>query len=364
MEHTFSKDITPARAWLKLTNRPIVIAGPCSAESKKQVLETAEALSKTTAVSIFRAGLWKPRSSPSSFQGLGEKALPWLNEAKKKTGLLTAVEVASPKHIELCLKNNIDVLWIGARTTVSPFSVEEITHALKGVDIPILIKNPVNPDINLWLGAIERFLKVGIHKLMAIHRGFNTYEKTFFRNHPLWEIPIELKRLMPELPIICDPSHIAGNVNYIEDIAQKALNLDFAGLMIETHPDPQNALSDASQQLSFNDFNRLLQNLKYPTALGNHHFEKKLESLRHEIDDIDIALLNLLYKRMKVVEKIGNYKKKHNITVLQIKRWSNIFAERLRLGKKLNLDEDFICDILKIVHKQSITTQHKIVSKK
>jgi len=356
-------DIEPLNAWIDNLNKPLFIAGPCSAESEKQVLNIASTLSKNKQVRIFRAGIWKPRTSPKSFQGHGAKALKWLKDVKEKTGLLTAVEVASPKHVEECLKNGVDVLWIGARTTVNPFSVEDIAKALSGVDIPVLIKNPLNPDIDLWIGAIERFYLSGIKKLAAVHRGFYTYEKTVYRNHPIWEIPIELKRLYPNLPLICDPSHIAGKANLVGGISQKALNLDFSGLMIEVHTNPRKAISDPEQQLNIKSFEKLLSSLSVRKETGDVYFEERLEELRLKIDDIDALMLNLLKSRMDIVKEIGKYKKEQNISILQIKRWNTIFNERTKLGLKLGLNEKFISDILKIVHENSIITQHKIMSK-
>lgn len=364
MNPLYSINVLPLSHWISDFNYPLVIAGPCSIESRSQAINTAREISQNPEVRIFRAGIWKPRSSPHSFQGRGNKALEWLKEVKEISRLHIAVEVASPKHVELCLKNNIDILWVGARTTVNPFLVDEIVSALSGTNIPVLIKNPVNPDINLWIGAIERFYLAGLKKIVAVHRGFNTYEKTSLRNHPIWEIPIELKRLLPSLPIVCDPSHIAGHTSFVPAIAQKALHLNFDGLMIETHNMPQKALSDPEQQLNPKELSALLESLMCPIKDGEDLFEKQLEFLRQDIDNIDISLLNLLKKRMDVVEKIGRYKKDNNISVLQIKRWNNIINERSELGAKLGLNNNFIKEILKRVHKESIQIQHNIMMNK
>jgi len=354
-------DFAPIGSWLSDYKYPLIISGPCSAESEEQVIMLAKTLSKVKHVRVFRAGIWKPRSRPHSFQGYGEKALKWLQHIKKESGLLTAVEVASPQHIELCLKNDIDILWIGARTTVNPFYVQNIAEALKGVDIPILIKNPINPDLDLWRGAIERVYNSGIKKIVAIHRGFNTFEKTPYRNNPIWEIPLELMRIYPTLPVICDPSHITGNRSFIEDISQKAIDLDMCGLMLETHFNPPKAISDAKQQITPLELETLLKTLSFRKKSGNISFQKQLEILRNDIDIIDIELLNLLKKRMDIVKKIGNHKKKNDITIYQVKRWDTIINERTELAKKLGLPDDFIIKILKLVHEESILLQHKIM---
>ena len=354
-------DFAPIESWLTNYKHPLIISGPCSAESEKQVILLAKALSKIKHVRVFRAGIWKPRSRPHSFEGYGEKALKWLQHIKEETGLLTAVEVASPEHVELCLKNNIDVLWIGARTTVNPFYVQNIVEALKGVDIPVLIKNPINPDLDLWRGAIERVYNSGIKKIVAIHRGFNTFEKTPYRNNPIWEIPLELMRIYPNLPVICDPSHITGNSAFINDISQKAFNLDMCGLMLETHFNPKDAISDALQQITPLELENLLTTLSFRKKSGNFSFQKQLEKLRNDIDIIDIELLNLLKKRMDIVTEIGNHKKVNDITIYQVKRWNTIINERSELAKKLGLRDDFIIKVLRLVHEESILLQNKIM---
>ncbi len=356
--------IEPLEKWVNDLKYPLIISGPCSAESEKQVIALAEALAKLKKVHIFRAGVWKPRTRANSFQGMGDEALKWLKKAKEISGLLTAVEVAHPKHVDACLKNDVDVLWIGARTTVNPFYVQDITNALKGSNIPVLVKNPINPDLELWIGAIERLYNAGINKIIAVHRGFNTYQKTIYRNDPIWDIPMELKRLLPQLPVICDPSHISGHSRYIFDISQKALNLDMCGLMIETHLDPENAITDARQQVTPDTLSLILKNLRFRNENGGMDFQMQLESLRNEIDTIDAELLNLLHKRLKVVEKIGHHKKKHNIAVYQVKRWNSIIRERTKLARELNLDDAFILKMLRLVHDESIAVQHKIMNKK
>ncbi|MFA5781414.1 MAG: chorismate mutase [Bacteroidales bacterium] len=374
----FTLDILPLHEWLDfdaclpcLPDRqaarqvhPLIISGPCSAESREQVLKTAHALAETKAVKIFRAGLWKPRTRPDSFEGVGAAGLAWMKQVKKETGLLTCVEVATPEHVELSVTNNIDILWIGARTTVNPFSVQEIAEALKGIDIPVMVKNPVNPDIGLWLGALERINHAGIRKIIAIHRGFYTYNSKPYRNSPIWEIPIELMRLCPELPVICDPSHITGNYLLLESVSQKAMDLEMDGLMIETHVNPQKALSDSGQQITPAELKELISKLvirnHYPENSG---FRDMLEQLRSEIDVIDAELIHLLSKRMHLVEQIGNYKKENNITILQIKRWNKVVRESLELGENLGLNKEFLVKLLRVIHEESIQKQTEIFNK-
>ena len=358
-------NIIPLKQWVNFSSRPLIISGPCSAESREQVLDTAKALANTGFVTIFRTGLWKPRTRPDSFEGVGEKGFQWLNEVKKETGLLTCVEVATPEHVELAVKNEIDILWIGARTTVNPFSVQEIADALKGIDIPVMIKNPVNPDLKLWLGAIERINNAGINKIIAVHRGFYSYESTPYRNAPIWEIPIELMRLCPNLTIICDTSHISGNTFLISSISQKALDLDMDGLMIESHIDPSSALSDKEQQLTPTELKNIFDQLVIRTnTTNNSEFINKLEELRFEIDKIDAELIQLLSKRMNIIEQIGEYKKENNITILQIKRWNNIIHESIEMGCKLGLDKEFLLSILRLIHEESIQKQTEIFKRK
>lgn len=342
---------------------PLIIAGPCSAESEKQITETAQLLSLNPKVKIFRAGIWKPRTRPDGFEGIGSIGLKWLKNIKESTGLLTAVEVATPSHIEECLKNEIDILWIGARTVGNPFSMQEIAESLKGFDIPVMIKNPLNPDLKLWIGAFERLNNVGINKLMAIHRGFSAYNSKPYRNAPYWEIPIELKRIVPELPIICDPSHIAGDPNLIAQISQRALDLEMNGLMIEVHPSPKEALTDAKQQLTPEVFNNLLDNLIFRSETGNNTFQHKLANLRAKIDIVDDELIQILAKRMQLVNEIGIFKKEHNITILQLKRWNEIINNRIEKAEQLGLDRNFILHLLEILHQESIQIQNDILNK-
>ena len=356
-------DILPLEEWLDIKEYPLVISGPCSAETEEQVLVTAKALSKITNVKIFRAGIWKPRTRPGSFEGVGVSGLKWLKKVKSETGLHTAVEVATPEHIDAALKNEVDILWIGARTVVNPFSLESLASALKGVDIPVMVKNPVNPDINLWIGALERINHSGIKKLVAIHRGFYFFDKTPYRNAPMWEIPIELKRIIPNLPVICDPSHICGRRELLSEVVQKALDLEMNGLMIESHIDPDNALTDQEQQISPEELYRLISSLVKRNKKGNIDFETKLEELRTEIDKIDVELINILSRRMSLVDEIGQYKKDHNITILQLKRWSNIVQDRLKTGLDSGLKKEFLQKLLEIVHIESIHRQTEIYRK-
>lgn len=341
---------------------PLIIAGPCSAETEQQVLNTAKKVNEIPNVKVFRSGIWKPRTRPGSFEGVGEKALNWLQKVKQKTDLKTTVEVATKEHIDICLKNRdaVDILWIGARTSSNPFSVQECANALKGVNIPVLIKNPINPDLNLWIGAIERFYKAGIKKLGAIHRGFYPFEKTELRNIPKWEIPIELKIKFPNLPVINDPSHISGDKDFIEFIAQKAMALNMDGLMIETHIDPENALSDSQQQITPEKLRIILKKLVFRKDLADDsEFNDLLEQYREQIDSIDFQILELLSKRMNIVENIGYYKDKNAVAIFQLKRWINIIKTRQEFGKNLGLSDDFIKMILQIVHNESIRIQTK-----
>lgn len=352
--------IDALETWIKTDNKPFIISGPCSAESEEQVLETAKELAKISAIKLFRAGVWKPRTRPNMFEGHGEIALKWLQIAKQETGLKTTVEVANPKHVELALKYNVDVLWLGARTVVNPFSVQEISESLKGVDIPVMVKNPLNPDLSLWIGALERLQQVGITKLAAIHRGFDFFKKSAFRNAPMWEIPIELKRLYPNLPILTDPSHIAGKRSLLAEISQKAFDLEMDGLMIESHYQPENALTDARQQITPSALNTLINNLIIRERKGDFEFETKLEEYRSEIDKLDAEMIDILARRLDVIDSIGKYKKENNITILQLKRWSNILQERLENGKNLGVDPDFLIKVLELVHKESILRQTRI----
>ena len=353
-------NILPLSDWLSLEDSPLVISGPCSAESQEQMLSTARQLKEIPEIKIFRAGIWKPRTRPGSFEGVGEKGLKWLQEVKEETGLLTTVEVANPGHVELALKNNVDILWVGARTVVNPFSLQELASVLQGVNIPVMVKNPVNPDIELWAGAIERMALSGINKLLAIHRGFYFSNKTPFRNAPMWEIPIELKRRIPNLPIICDPSHICGKRSLLKDISQKALDLEMDGLMIESHINPDKALTDPQQQITPSNLKILLDSLVSRKPEGNVEFETKLEKLRSEIDKIDAELIDILSRRMGIIDEIGTYKSQNNITILQLKRWRQIVEDRLGAGLESGLQEDFLQKLLEIVHVESIRRQTEI----
>ncbi len=350
--------------WATLKEKPLIIAGPCSAESEEQVMGTAFKLSRISDVAIFRAGIWKPRTRPNAFEGVGKKGLHWLQRVKKETGLPTAIEVANAHHVYEALKYGIDVLWIGARTSVNPFSVQEIANALQGVDVPVLVKNPINPDINSWIGALERIAQAGIKRLGAIHRGFSTIEKSPYRNAPKWEIPVELKRLMPEIPIICDPSHIAGNRDAIAELSQNALDLAMEGLMIESHIDPDNAVSDARQQITPDSLAAILSNLtiRRPEGDGTNGAEI-LNMLRREIDEVDWALLEILQRRTEITTKMGHYKKSHNMTILQVNRWQELLENRLQKARNLGIDEKMVKDIYQLLHKQSFKIQSDLLNK-
>lgn len=343
---------------------PLIIAGPCSAESEEQVLRTAHALKNIPQVKIFRAGIWKPRTRPNNFEGLGEIALPWLKKVKEETGLLVTTEVATAKHVELCLKNGVDILWIGARTTANPFSVQEIADALKGVDIPVMVKNPINADLQLWIGAIERLNLAGITKLMAIHRGFSVAEKLEFRNDPLWRIPMELKVKFPELPILCDPSHITGKRELIQKVCQKAMDLDMDGLIIETHPDPDKAWSDAAQQVTPANLEKIISSLSLKKEYSQDQtYTNELNDLREQIDRLDNELLHTLKFRRNVVEKIAKAKLDQNITALQRNRFDQLMKERMETGEKLGLPQEFIKEIFDAIHEQSVQVQTDLFEK-
>jgi chorismate mutase len=343
--------------------KPIIIAGPCSAESEEQVFNTAKALAKSNQVNMLRAGIWKPRTRPGNFEGIGEIGLKWLVDAGKAHNLPTTTEVANAKHVEQALKAGVDVLWIGARTTVNPFSVQDIADAVKGTNIPVMIKNPINPDIQLWVGAIERIAAAGINDISAIHRGFSSFEKTKFRNEPKWGIPIELMRLFPDLPIICDPSHIGGTRELIEPLSQKALDMNMAGLMIETHLTPDDAWSDAKQQITPKKLTEILSNLVVREKdIENPDFLTKLDTLRTQIDDSDQRLLEILAGRFKIISEIGQYKKENNTTILQSDRWFDILKKRKESGTELGMNEDFIDSLLKLIHKESVLLQTKIMN--
>jgi chorismate mutase len=349
--------------WRGYKSRPFLIAGPCSAETEEQVMETARQLAAIDQVSVYRAGIWKPRTRPNAFEGVGSEGLKWLRRVKQETGLLVGTEVANEKHVYEALKYGIDMLWIGARTSVNPFTVQEISDALQGVDVMVLVKNPINPDIELWIGAIERIAKAGITRIGAIHRGFSSYEKTVYRNQPNWQLPIELRRRIPDLPIICDPSHIGGARQYLHEISQKAMDLNFDGLMLESHINPEKALSDAAQQLTPNDLKELLSRLIYRSP--NPSDPKLLDvlgELRQQIDIYDDHLLDLMEKRMKVAETIGRYKKENNITILQSLRWDEIIRRAVIKGKEKGLSPELIDAIFKAIHQESINHQMKVMN--
>jgi chorismate mutase len=356
-------ETSPLREWDEYREKPFLISGPCSAETEEQVMDTARALAAMNKINIFRAGIWKPRTRPNSFEGVGVAGLKWLRSVKKETGLLVATEVANEKHVYEALKYGIDMLWIGARTSVNPFTVSEIADALKGVDVMVFVKNPINPDIELWIGALERVAKAGIKKLGAIHRGFSSYEKTTYRNQPNWQIPIELRRRIPDLPIICDPSHIAGSTEYIHEISQKAMDLNFDGLMIESHINPEKALSDAAQQITPNDLKELLSRLILRNVSpSDPKLLDVLGELRQQIDIYDDHLLDIIEQRMKVSETIGGYKKENNITILQTVRWDEIVKKVMKKGLAKGLSSEFIDIIFKAIHQESINHQMKVMN--
>lgn len=357
-------EIEPFESWAG-NNQPLIIAGPCSAETEEQVLSTAKEIAKIKRVSVFRSGIWKPRTRPGHFEGIGEIGLKWMQTVKKETGLKLTTEVANAQHVEACLKHDIDILWIGARTSVNPFSVQEIADALKGIDIPVLVKNPINPDLALWMGALERFNKVGITKLGAIHRGFSSHEKMPFRNAPMWGMAIDLKRELPNVPIICDPSHIAGQRDLISFISQKALDLNMNGLMIETHIQPQVAWSDAAQQVTPTALGKLISELIVrETTSDNKEFQDHLAELRGIIDTLDDTIIEKISSRMKTASKIGEYKRDNNVTILQAGRWDDIFGKRLALGQAMGLSEQFMDKFLHLLHEESIRIQTEVMNKK
>jgi chorismate mutase len=341
--------------------RPLIISGPCSAETEAQVMETATRLAQTGKVDMLRAGIWKPRTRPGSFEGIGTKGLPWLQAAKKATGLPTAIEVATGKQVEDALHFDVDVLWIGARTTVNPFSVQEVADALRGVNVPVLIKNPINPDLELWTGAVERVAKAGIKHIGLIHRGFSSYGNTEYRNAPMWHLAIEMKRRNPEMLMINDPSHICGRRDILLDVAQQAIDLDFDGLMIESHIDPDNAWSDAKQQITPEQLASMLDEVIWRKEdINSEELHSALEKLRQQINHLDDELIHLLGQRMKIAEKIGQYKKDNNITILQTKRWNHILERAYKKGEKYNLSKEFVTKYLDAVHMESINHQNKV----
>ena len=340
--------------------RPLVIAGPCSAETEEQVLSTAKELAAKE-IKIFRAGIWKPRTKPGGFEGVGSVGLPWLKRVKEETGMYTGIEVATREHVFEALKAGIDILWIGARTTANPFAVQEIADALKGTDIPVLIKNPVNPDLDLWIGAIQRIYGAGIHRIGVIHRGFSSYDKKIYRNLPLWHIPIELRRRYPDLPIFCDPSHIGGKRELLASLSQQAMDMNFEGLIIESHICPDEAWSDASQQITPDVLDYMLNMLVIRDVTQT---TENLTELRRQIDEVDDNLLEILSKRMRISREIGVYKKEHNMPILQSPRYVEILENRTKTGASMDLSTDFVEKILKEIHEESIRQQVIVMNRK
>jgi len=358
MEQTLEQTKTISDVWNK---RPLIISGPCSAETEEQVLATATRLAATGKVDMLRAGIWKPRTRPGSFEGVGTKGLPWMQKAKELTGLPVTVEVATGKQVEDALHFGVDVLWIGARTTVNPFSVQDVADALKGSDVPVLIKNPINPDLELWIGAVERVAKAGVKNIGLIHRGFSSYGNTEYRNAPMWHLAIEMKRRNPGMMLINDPSHICGNRHMLQDVAQKAIDLDFDGLIIESHIDPDKAWSDAKQQITPEQLGELIGKIIWRKEdIANEDYHTALEALRQQINHLDDELMQILGQRIKVAEKIGQYKKDNNITILQTNRWNSILERAFAKGEKLGLSQEFITKYFDAVHMESINHQNKI----
>ncbi|MBR6187480.1 MAG: bifunctional 3-deoxy-7-phosphoheptulonate synthase/chorismate mutase type II [Prevotella sp.] len=339
--------------------RPFVIAGPCSAESEEQVMNTATQLAMKGCHN-FRAGVWKPRTKPGGFEGHGEKALPWMQRVKQETGMNVAIEVATPEHVELALKYGIDILWIGARTTANPFAMQALADALKGTDIPVFVKNPVNPDLELWIGAMERLNQAGVKRLGAIHRGFSSYEQKIYRNNPLWQVPIELRRRIPELPLISDPSHIGGRRELIAPLCQQAMDLGFDGLIVESHCDPDKAWSDAKQQVTPDVLDYILSLL---VIRDEHATTEGIHELRKQIDELDNQIMDILAKRMKVCREIGNYKKEHNMTVLQASRYNEILNKRGVQGTLSGMAPEFVAKVFESIHEESVRQQMEIINK-
>ena len=351
MELELEKLVLPSNS-----ERPVVIAGPCSAETEEQVMTTATELA-SKGCRIFRAGVWKPRTKPGGFEGNGETALPWMKQVKEETGMLVATEVATPEHVELALKYGVDVLWVGARTTANPFAMQALADSLKGVDVPVLVKNPVNPDLELWIGAMERINQAGVKRMGAIHRGFSSYDKKIYRNLPMWQIPIELHRRIPELPIFCDPSHIGGRRELVAPLCQQAMDLGFEGLIVESHCDPDKAWSDAKQQVTPDVLDYILLVVRDETVTT-----EGITQLRHQIDELDNQLMELLAKRMRVCREIGQYKKEHNMTVLQAARYNEILEKRGAQGALCGMDADFVAKVFEGIHQESVRQQIEIIN--
>ena len=355
-------DILPVKSWLPSIDNPLLIAGPCSLETEEQTLATARELAKDKRVFVFRGGVWKPRTRPGSFEGIGSIGLEWLKRVKEETGLPVATEVANAQHTEECLKAGVDVVWIGARSTGSPFAVQEIAGVLKGTDTVVAVKNPMNPDLSLWMGALERLNRVGIRKLVGIHRGFSPFQETKYRNYPGWKTYIELRRSMPNLPIICDPSHIAGRREYLYEISQKAFDMGFDGLIIESHIDPSCALSDKEQQLTPADLFKLLDKLVIRAEHStNTEYETQLDLLRSRIDSLDTELIELLAARNEIVKQIAMYKKNNNVMALQIDRWTKMMNSRVATASKMELDPVFIKILFQLIHEDSVRMQTELI---
>jgi chorismate mutase len=356
-------DIAPIESWVDNFQKPLIISGPCSAETEEQLLETCTQL-KNIGINIMRAGVWKPRTRPNNFEGIGTEALAWIAEVKKELDVKFSIEVGNPQHVEQALKHGIDILWIGARSTVNPFTVQEIADSLKGVDVPVLVKNPINPDLALWMGAIERINNAGITKLGAIHRGFSSQQESKYRNLPLWRLAIDLKSEIPQLPIICDPSHICGNREMLAEVSQKALDLNYDGIMIESHRDPDNAWSDAKQQITPETLKGLLNGLKLRSKDStNESFKIFLEEMREQIDESDRDILEAINRRMNLVEKIGEFKQENNVTIFQVDRWNEIYRTRAEWAQGMGLDKEFIEEMYKLIHIASIKQQTEVISK-
>ena len=357
-------DLVPLYDWGMFTEpRPSVIAGPCSAETEEQVMETAKGL-RDLGINVFRAGIWKPRTHPGCFEGIGVPGLKWMQKAKREYGLKISTEVASEKHVFECLKHGVDLVWIGARTTANPFLVQEIADALADTDIPVLVKNPVNPDIDLWIGALERLNNAGIKKLGVIHRGFSTVEKTKYRNDPQWQMAIELRSRYPELPFFVDPSHMAGSKDYIFELSQRSLDLGFEGLMIESHCNPSVALSDAKQQLMPSELQDMLENqiTVRDNDSDSKEWKENIDQLRAKIDILDESLLYTLASRMKISRQVGEYKKSNNIAILQTSRWDSLLAKVVEKGAEYGLPEGFIKDVFNAIHEASVEIQNEVIS--
>ncbi len=352
----------PLSSYIDTGGKPLIIAGPCSAETEEQYLETARAISKEGYAHMLRAGVWKPRTRPGSFEGVGEPALPWLQQAKKETGLPTSCEVATPEHIELACKYDVDALWIGARTTVNPFNVQALADALKGIDKPVFIKNPVNPDLALWVGAFERIAGAGITKLGAIHRGFSNAQENKYRNSPMWQIAVEFKSIFPEIPMIGDPSHMAGKRQYLAELTQRSMDLNYDGLIIESHRNPDEAWSDASQQLTPAALGEMLRGIEFRNETYGADFQDELERLRFRLDNLDRELLEVIAARMSVVEQLGEYKRDNNVAVLQLDRWNKVHDSRAEWGKSLNLYGETVEELFKLIHMESIRKQTEVMN--